>query len=520
MLKSQTADPSTDNYGGIPNTYQLFNPGSTAAFVRRSAVALVSPGSPFFKDSLLVQKMEAAMDFLQDRQHEDGTIDLLTTNFHSTPDLGFVVEPLALSYKVLDKNKWSGLEPLLNKLRDFLLKGAEALSRGGIHTPNHRWVVSMALARINELFPNEKYTERINEWLNEGIDIDPDGQYTERSTAVYSPLTDRCLITIARLADKPALFDPVRKNLDMTIYYIHPNGEIATEASRRQDQYLARTPVRYLYPYLFMSLRDKNSQFGSIVDLLKNNLSDSQLSDDLIYFLEDSSLINNYPTGDLPNDYRKHFPHSELVRIRRNNYDATVLAKNSTLFTFQNDKAVLQAVRMATAFFGKGQFIADTLIDDGDKIILTQHLEGPYYQPIADSLISADGNWEKMPRNKRPQSEIQKMEYRLEVTEVPGGFSLKFNASGTDHVPVAIEISLRKGGKLNGVDAVPDIDDSYFLKNAKAVYTADESGIFIIGARQEHDWTQLRGAEDKVEGLSIYVTGYTPFEHTMFLRAE
>jgi hypothetical protein len=42
-------------------------------------------------------------------------------------------------------------------LKKYLLNAGEALSVGGIHTPNHRWVVSGALAWINSFFPNPKY---------------------------------------------------------------------------------------------------------------------------------------------------------------------------------------------------------------------------------------------------------------------------------------------------------------------------------------------------------------------------
>ena len=182
-------------------------------------------------------------------QYDDGTIDLPSTNFHSTPDTAFVVEPICIAYNLLAKDDQTSTAPTLDNLKSFLLKAGDALSVGGIHTPNHRWVVCMALARINQLFSNPKYLKRIDQWLGEGIDIDEDGQYHEKSTYHYTPLVNRCLITIARLVNKPALFDPVRKNLDMSLYYRHANGEVATESSGRQDKYQKGTMQSYYYPY-------------------------------------------------------------------------------------------------------------------------------------------------------------------------------------------------------------------------------------------------------------------------------
>ena len=132
------------------------------------------------------------------------------------------------------------LSSINNKLGKFVLAAGEALSTGGIHTPNHRWVVSSALAQIHSLFPSAKYVDRIDDWLGEGVYCDADGQFAERSTGIYSRVVDNALITIARLLRRPELLEPVRRNLAMTIFYMHPNGELETVGSRRQDQTLAR----------------------------------------------------------------------------------------------------------------------------------------------------------------------------------------------------------------------------------------------------------------------------------------
>lgn len=515
ILGSQVHDALSPLLGAVPDPFLINHPGSSAGLVQTFACAYVSPGSQYYRDGKLLAAMSLAMIYLRRVQHEDGTIDLLTTNFHSTPDTAFVAEPLAISYKLLSRDADEKSKELQSQIQDFLIKAGRALSVGGIHTPNHRWVVCMALARLNELFPDPVYTNRVDAWLAEGIDIDADGQYTERSTAVYSPLTDRCLITIARLLNKEDLFEPVRKNLDMTLYYLHPNGEIVTETSRRQDQYQARKASSYHYPYLFMCLKDKNEAFGAMTQSIEKENGPKGMTGSLPYYLEDAHLLSACPAGSLPAEYEKQFEASGLVRWRKWDMDVSLLAQNSTLFTLHNKDAVLQAVRIASAFFGKGQFIPEKLEKTQAGYRLTQKLEGPYYQPFPVDSLPGDGNWEKMPRDKRPKSEIQYMEYILDAHQEGDAWYLDFDLHGTDHVPVALELNFRSGGKFTGVEPVPGVEDVFFLKGSNGKYAMKGSNIFFGPGKQEHAWTQLRGAEPKIPGQSVYITGYTPFRYQL-----
>jgi len=513
-LSVQLDQPETRFHGGISNREGIYQPITAAVYLQYATSAYIESDSRYYQSPALLESINLVVGFLLRMQHNDGTIDLLSTNFHSTPDIAFVAEPVCIAYQLLKSMK--DTNSLLDSIKPFLLKSGEALTVGGIHTPNHRWFVCMALARIHTLFPNPQYIDRINTWLNEKIDIDPDGQYTEKSNNIYSPLTNRCLITVARLLNRPELYEPVRRNLEMSLYYIHPNGEIATEASGRQDQYQTGTLIRYYYAYRYMALKDQNGTFARMSAYIRSLHSPDRLVRNLGYFQENPFLSETLPAETaIPSDYARSFPHSNLIRIRRGTRDATLLAQNPLFFTFSSGKAVLQGIRLASAFFGKGQFIGQSLEKAGDAYKMTYQLEGPYYQPFPVDQLPENGNWEDMPRSKRPQSEVQKIRYEVSIQEKDQGFEITIGITGTDHVPVAIEVGFRKGGILSGVTTIPEIENAYLLSEDIGTYKYEGDQIQFGPGQAPHQWTQLRGALPKLDAMSVYITGYTPFQYQL-----
>ena len=513
---TQVSDPSSPSYGGLKDGDDIPNPQSTADFIRRGACALSSSESRFYQSNELLQEMNVAIRFLGKVQYTDGTIDLPATNFHSTPDTGFIVKRLTSAYSLMDRAKTPAFEPVLISLKSFLVRAGEALIVGGIHTPNHRWVISAALTKLNGLWPDPRYVARINQWLAEHIDMDQDGQYNERSTLIYSPLTNRLLITIARGLNKPYLLDYVRRNLMMTLYYVHPNGEVVSEASGRQDKALIGTLEGYYYPYRFMALQDKNGEMAAMCRLIEKTVLPKTVYY-LDYLVEDPSLWNELPASKpLPTNYVKAYPTSGLVRIRRNSWDSTLLSANPVWLTFHKGDAILQGIRLAASFFGKGQFQTETIEKQADYWVLRQSLEGPYYQPYPPNEIPADGDWEKMPRSNRKQSEIQRLETKITIREKTGGLEAQIQMTGTDNVPVALELIFRPGGTLTGVSKHPGRPNAYLLSESGSYMVQNNTITFGPGLAQ-HKGVQLREALPALDAPTVYLTGFTPFHHTLLI---
>ncbi len=509
--------------GGLPNDYGIFTPRGTAGLVSSLACAIAASDSKYFRSTELAEPLRLATRYLLAAQHDDGTTDLPETNFHSPPDTAFCLEALCPAFILLHASPQPAVVAVADELGKFIVKAGVGLTTGGVHTPNHRWVVCGALASINALFPNPKLIARVDEWLAETVDLDPDGQFTEKSTSVYSPVVDRALLTVARLLDRPALLEPVRRNLEMTRYYVHPDGEVVTEASRRQDRYQRGSMAKYYYSYRFLALRDGNGRFAAMARQIEHNAR-PQLTDELAAFLTEPALLRPLPAdAPLPTNYAKVFSYSNLARIRRGAASGTVLAGNTTLFSFRKGAAALEAVRLASAFFGKGQFVSDDLVVRDGRFILRQELDGPYFQPLTAAQI-ADGEHVRMAPNgtlaagsraARARSNLQHYEAAVEITEAAGTFTLAVSITGTPDVPVALELAFRSGGKLEGVTPVVGIKDAFLLASGTGRYVFGDDTISFGPGHTEHTYTQVRGALPKWDGQSVYLTGFTPFHTTL-----
>ena len=503
-------------YGAVYDQDSVVSPGATSGLIVYLMSGYVSKESKYYKSKEILRHMTMAAEGLVNLQHEDGTIDLLSTNFHSTPDLGFTIYPLAHAYEMMLQHDKLDYGTFPETIKEYLINAGRALSVGGIHTPNHRWVVSGALAWLYSFFPNEAYRGRVEQWLAEKIDIDPDGQYHERSTSVYTPITNRSLLAMAQKMGYTELYDVIRKNLDMTFYFVRSTGEIATESSKRQDKYVQSDMSKYYLAYYYMALEDKDSRYAGMVKYIEETVPVAHLSYMLPHLLTDKQLMKPLVDGvPLPTDYHKYFKYSDMARIRRGDVDMSVITDNPIFLTYFKGEAALEAVRLSSAFFGKGQFSSQQMERvDENTYKLSSTIYGPYYQPLSKEKIPADGEaWGQVSRTEREQSEIQTLNVTVYVTEKEGKATVSIKVDGPENLPVTLELSFREGGELDNVVPKQSIDQAFMAVPGEfAVYKFGEDEIKVGPGVVQHNWTQLRGALPKLQADCVYFTNYAPCE--------
>ena len=497
--------------GGIADHQELYHARHAGRFAQEGVAAYFCEGSRYFGDGSLIERVGLALDFLKRSQSADGNIDLLTTNFNSPPDTGFVVESVAGGAMLARMNGDAEVEALFEP---FLREAGRGMAKGGIHTPNHRWVVCAAMAQINELYPDPRLVDRIDAWLAEGIDIDEEGQFTERSTGGYNAVCDEAFTVMAQKLGRPELFEPVRKNLNAMAYLIHPDGEIVTEFSNRQDRNTRATMARYWFPLRYLAIADGNGLYASMLAPLE------PAAMELPRLMEYPEMNAALPAATpIPDDYVLDLPRSGITRIRRGKTSATIIHRgNSRWVSVRRGKAGINAIRFASAFFGKGQFRPTEFERHGDELVFSQTLEGRYYQPFSDPAQLPVGQREYgSKRRQREVSEVCEMRYEGRVRETAKGLAVTIRATGTEGVPLSVELNLREGMELAGLEPVGD--GRYLLKEGTASCRAGDDEIRFGPGLAEHRYVQIRGAEDKLSGPSVYVTAYTPFERTLEIEA-
>jgi hypothetical protein len=531
MLRNQIIDPDSSNFGGFMNhseglVYPSSGPGSLLTLIP----LFIHTDSSFFGSEELRQRIRMVFDFAERVQREDGTFDLLTTNFYSSPDNGFIMHNLVRTWKILETYSASQVNcPDCASLKDRLYKlierTAAGMIRGGFHTPNHRWVIAAGLASAHAITGKEQLLTVAYQYLAEGIDCDENGEYTERSTGIYNAVNDNALIMLSDVLGDKELLDPVVRNLEMMFTYIEPDSTLFTWNSTRQDKGEGGVGAKfYLTPYyhlyLMMLTRKSDPRYAWLAGSIFQNLGrDNPPSTLWLYMLEPELQTLEMDAQPPASAYEKFYESSGVVRFRKDNL-AITLMRDSSSFLFINTPELSGRMKLCASFFGKSQFKPEKLEKTGEGYRLTFKTSGDYRLPLDPPPESPI--WEEMDHSRREHVRILDLELTVDILPRNDGVEIEVETAGCDRVPFKLEMIFDNGCLVTGESFVTQGGPGQSITATTGAVKVRKGGTALeIGpAFGVHNYTSaMRGSEPRNrEGFTLYFTDFTPVRRRIKIR--
>lgn len=520
---------------------------ATMRDIKLLVAAYLADGGRHTGDAALVSRAVTHAEALAGMQGASGLF-VGGDNVESPPDTAFAINDVCDTLELIRRAAAPALAPVDQLLGAIADAAAPAMVAGGVHTPNHRWELTAVLARLHRRRADPAVRARAESWLAEGIDLQSDGMFSERSAVYAVFVSNPSLALIGDVFDRPDLHDVVVRNLEATLGLILPDGTVETVHSRRQDQ---RGELFPLAPYLvayrrFAIERARGDLAWAAEHAAAQGIIEPQTV--LTELLLDPRLAERLPDAEPPAATRRAEwaasrlvvdanPARTLVLYGGSDYPTqrrirSGLANNPTFLRLFAGEVVLDSVRLSRDFFGLGPFRAAGIEHDGDAVVLVERLEGSYYQPLAEGDRRADGAYDLADESRFSaamsfadrKTETVELRTRIAARPTEDGVELEITTDGPG-LPWALELAFRAGGTFEG--AVEMSDGAVRLDSGTARYRMGGSAVeFGPGtgaagpARYQpgEDYTYL-GATDAVGGSRAYIVGSSPGAVHVVVRA-
>ena len=495
------------------------------------AYAYLLPGSRYNGSEEVVERIALAAAYGRRSRRPSGRLDLLITNFDSAPDTAFAVQTMAPAVRAARQARAGGDEGagiVAEELGELIRAAAPGMATGGFHTPNHRWVLVSALSQALDLFADLPVADIIEAYLAESIDINDDGEYTERSTAIYNGVCNRSLRLAAEVMGRSDLLEPVRANLEFSYHLMHGDSTAVTSISTRQDRDQQSVPVRLADAYYALGRLDGNGFFLAVADWLAS-AAPPEMPWGLEPYLRHPEWRDSEPErAALPERYCRSYPVSALWRSRQERGSATLAAGLTTPFHLRCGQ-VDMAVRLCSTYFATGQFLGEDFAGDESSASLHHYGRNPvyrerrydrpvYFLPFHGQVDAT--TWEQV-RARRNTYDLPPLEVDLEVREVAQGYDLHVVSSGGQAgVPFQIECVFEPGGvvEMDGGALEATAGGTAFLNAGRARFLMGEDVVEVGPGSAGHRMWHMHNSEGAPDRFRLLVPHLTPVDTVFEIR--
>lgn len=522
-------NPGNPRFGAVEADDGLCEYMSQAGTISALVCSYCCQESRFYKDKALLDAIPAMVDYMIRNQRPNKTVDFYASNYFG--EAGFESQCLVRTFRIFEANidendAYEG--EILALLRRLLLSMAEGLLNGGFHTPNHRWVDSSALLGYYNLFKDKRFLDKANLFMNEGIDCDEYGEFTERSAGNYNHICDHAFLIIGSEINKPEFLEAAKRNLDMMFAYRDPDGSVFTQNSRRKD---ADGKIDnksfasgYYHVYLWAAYLFNNAQYAGYADhLFEESLMRGAVCAPLWLFMQIPALKTFEPKKEaFPKNVKFYNPNSDIYRYRTENLSVTIIANNANFLTVQH-KGIKLSMRMCASFFAVAQFLPKKLEKTESGFRLRMTANGQYYWPFETKPKTSV--WHDM-NNKETRTIVNRvqLDYDVNITILENGARVHVKTAGCDKVPFKMEFAVTPDCHIEG--------EAFSTRGAAGQYIAVSGGDTVIrkscdvirinNAFCENNYhATMRGSIPKSSSeFTLYYSGYTDIDKTVDITCE
>lgn len=531
LMTVTITDKNHPHYGGVLNKKEGYvTPGASIGCMLTYTPAYYNEHSEFYKDDELLMYMNRAIEYTLDIQREDGTIDLLISNFYSAPDTGFMMHNIGRVYKIMEANAKTDKELAVKaKLLTLIQKAGEGLRDGGFHTPNHRWVEAAGLAIAYNITKDESFKKMALMYLAEGIDIDENGEFTERSPGIYNAVNDNALMILAEELDKPELAEHAAKNLEMMFCYFEPDGSVFTQNSVRVDKGEGMPgksfyPTNYYHIYLKAAFLNNNPRFAKMADLIFESAKKGAagVPGNLWLYMTVNGLSDYEPMlEEISDEFEVFFKPSNIVRSRKGDFGVTLLGESPN-FLFVQIGRLRCYVRMCASFFAVAQFKASEITKTTKGYSMEFTSSGRYKWPF--ETPPKTNVWEEMDHASRKSVNEVSLKFTVDFQINEKSVLLDVKTEGCDRVPLKLEFCFTGGCDVEGPGFMVDgkAGNSIIVGEGNVTASLGLNEITVGPGFADHKYAaSMRGSEPKSNNdFTVYFTGFSNIEKTIEISAK
>lgn len=523
-LEIQNRNENSPWYGAFSQPDGVYQAKYAIYRISTMIAAYCNRDTKFYREEKIYERILLGLDYVERVQHENGLFDYVTCNFFSPPDTAFCVVKIIphLQYLTARTDLTAEETVIRDRLRKIIHAGARGLLEGGFHTPNHRWAIASVLAICGKMFGEEDLARAAFVYLNEGIDCNGDGEYSERSAGNYNGVNNDAMLLLAEALDDPSYDQYVIRNLRLMLTYWEPDDSVFTANSTRFDKDLTVYPVSYYYEYLTVGIRYHIPEFIAMANHIFDIIEEKRLDapDFLMELMNHPELIafESEERG-TPDQYHGFYRDSGIARVRRGGYTYTVMSGKSNFLYVHNGEIKL-AVKIGGSFCEHRAFKAERMEEDENGFHLHQTMRGWYYLPFEEKPATSD--WWKMDNASRKKKLGPDMDIDVTIRETAEGLDVEIRTSGVEGAPWRVELAFNGIKRISNEHMTMPIngDEVLVLRDSDFEVMNDTSSMRIGPAFGLHHFTEGKeDSEAKTPGAAtVYLTDYTPFHHTISIR--